>query len=216
MEIFEGINFLKLFFVFFAFIVAVVSHEVAHGYMAYALGDNTAKLEGRLSLNPIKHISLLGSVVIPLLLFLASSPVMFGYAKPVPVDMDTILRKAGLKGAIFVSLAGVGVNFLIAILCSGALLFDFAAQNLYLVLLFGNLVVYNVVLGFFNLLPIPPLDGAKALAYIGMVFKIDIFARYYNAVENYGIIILFLLLLIPYLNSIVLAPISFLISLLLM
>ncbi len=136
---------------------SVIIHEVAHGWVAYRMGDSTAKWSGRLSLNPLKHLDPIGT----LMLFLAG----FGWAKPVPVDFNNLSDKR--KGLIFVSLAGILANILFAF---GALLFvrlfsaSFSGANLILVYKVCQSVAYiNITLAALNLIPIPPLDGSKIL-----------------------------------------------------
>ncbi|MBD3807511.1 MAG: site-2 protease family protein, partial [Epsilonproteobacteria bacterium] len=94
-----------------AFIIAIVGHEVMHGYTAYKLGDPTAKILGRLSINPLKHIDPIGSLIVPGIQLLTLGHVFFGWAKPVPINMHTIMKNGGENGAIKVSLAGVTFNF---------------------------------------------------------------------------------------------------------
>ena len=136
---------------------SVIIHEVAHGWVAYRMGDSTAKWSGRLSLNPLKHLDPIGT----LMLFLAG----FGWAKPVPVNFNNLSDKR--KGLIFVSLAGILANILFAF---GALLFvrlfsaSFSGVNLILVYKVCQSVAYiNITLAALNLIPIPPLDGSKIL-----------------------------------------------------
>jgi len=140
---------------------SVVFHEVAHGFVAYRLGDPTAKYQGRLSLNPLKHLDPIGSVMLPLFMFLltrGAGPI-FGYAKPVPVNPYNF--KDQKWGNLKVSIAGPATNFLIAI-TSGLILrfFPFSGAAFDLVSLIS---IYNFLLGIFNLLPIPPLDGSHIL-----------------------------------------------------
>jgi Zn-dependent protease len=136
---------------------SVIIHEVAHGWVAYRMGDSTAKWSGRLSLNPLKHLDPIGT----LMLFLAG----FGWAKPVPVNFNNLSDKR--KGLIFVSLAGILANILFAFI---ALLFvrlfsaSFSGVNLILVYKVCQSVAYiNITLAALNLIPIPPLDGSKIL-----------------------------------------------------
>ena len=151
-------------------IFSVVLHEVAHGVAANKLGDQTAKLLGRLTLNPLPHLDLLGSVIVPLGLIIVSllpggSPVIFGWAKPVPYNPNNF-KKHKKWGEAFVGLAGPATNFLLAITFGVALrfLFPMLAQNPQLtgiIIVFAVIVQLNLLLGIFNLVPIPPLDGSK-------------------------------------------------------
>jgi Zn-dependent protease len=134
-------------------LVAIVIHEFSHGFIAYLLGDNTAKESGRLSLNPLKHIDIVGFIF--LLIF------KFGWAKPVPIN--TMNFKKRKRDTILVSLAGPFSNFLIAIIIvlfiSSGIVSNYILFNILIIMLW-----YNIMLGVFNLLPFPPLDGSKVLA----------------------------------------------------
>lgn len=148
-------------FIIFILFFSVVIHEVAHGSMALALGDYTAKNAGRLSLNPIKHIDLLGTVIVPLLMILTTwghGPV-FGWAKPVPINPYNFTDRKW--GELKVSLAGPAVNFFIGLIF--ALIIRFFNLSDLLLSLFGIIALYNFAWGIFNLIPIPPLDGSHVL-----------------------------------------------------
>lgn len=144
-------------------LLAVTLHEAAHGWVAMRLGDPTAKVLGRVTFNPFKHIDPVGTVILPALLLLASGGrMMFGFAKPVPVDF----RRLGnpRRDMILVAAAGPGMNILIAVLCAAAFhltvfldgdVRDWVGHNL------GNAIWINVLLAVFNMLPIPPLDGGR-------------------------------------------------------
>lgn len=150
---------------FVPIILAIVLHELAHGYAAYRLGDNTAKIYGRLTLNPLKHIDPFGSILLPALLYFSHAGFMFGWAKPVPVNFNNL--KNSKRDLIIVSAAGIVTNLVLAII--SALLLkavSFLPQSTIqgiLGLFLLNMVVFNVVLAIFNALPIPPLDGSKIL-----------------------------------------------------
>lgn len=150
---------------FVPIILAIVLHELAHGYAAYRLGDNTAKIYGRLTLNPLKHIDPFGSILLPALLYFSHAGFMFGWAKPVPVNFNNL--KNSKRDLIIVSAAGIVTNLVLAII-SALLLkaISFLPQSTIqgiLGLFLLNMVVFNVVLAIFNALPIPPLDGSKIL-----------------------------------------------------
>lgn len=199
-----------------AFLVAVIGHEVMHGFVAYCYGDDTAKLEGRLSLNPIKHIDMVGSILLPLMLFIAQAPFLFGWAKPVPVNIHKIVSRYGYAPAIYVSLAGVTYNFFLALFASiilnqwiGNPLDSDTSKIFYL--FFYYLVVYNVVLGVFNLWPIPPLDGSQALLFFASKFGFNRVVDFLLKIQSYGILIVFLILATP-LSKIFFYPTIFLIE----
>lgn len=147
-------------FGFIILILSVIIHEIAHGSVAYSLGDVTAKAEGRLTLNPINHIDPIGTIVLPFFLLILGSPFVVGWAKPVPVNFNNIIDKRW--GALKVSLAGPAANFVIAIIFALIIRFmPMLGSELYTI--FSIVVVYNLVLAIFNLIPIPPLDGSHIL-----------------------------------------------------
>ena len=151
--------------------MSVVIHEVAHGYSAYMLGDDTARLRGRLTLNPIKHMELFGSFLLPLLLIIMNAGFVIGWAKPVPYNPANL--RNGRVGNFIVSVSGILANLAIAVIFG--LLIRFApmiglpayTSNPLLIHPFYNIatiiVITNLVLALFNLIPIPPLDGSKIL-----------------------------------------------------
>lgn len=147
-------------FVVVALIMSATFHEYMHGFAANELGDPTAKNAGRLSLNPIKHLDLFGSILIPLMLIISHSPFLFGWAKPVPYNPNYLRNKKW--GDAIVSVAGPLGNLILALLFAIVLRFISPLQPLYE--LVAQVILINLVLMIFNLIPIPPLDGSKILA----------------------------------------------------
>lgn len=171
---------------------SVILHEVMHGWMALRFGDHTAEYAGRLTLNPIPHIDPIGTILLPLLLVITGSPVLFGWAKPVPVNPFNFSDIR--KGEFFVSIAGILANLGLALIA--ALLFHLTTPvNIPLLQrIFAFAVDINLILAVFNLLPIPPLDGSK----IVMSFLPPHLAIKYQQLERYGLFILLFLLIVPF------------------
>lgn len=199
----DSIHLLEILATVLALMVAIIGHEIMHGYVAYRYGDTTAKYEGRLSINPIVHVDLVGTIIVPAVLFFSGAPFMFGWAKPVPIFIPTVIRNGGYKAAIHVSLAGIAYNFTLALLCAGILSFfkdlhDVNTVIEYFVVYFLiQSLIYNVVLGLFNLYPIPPLDGSHALTYFAMIMGWHSIVRFYESLERYGMIILIIFIATP-------------------
>jgi Zn-dependent protease len=166
-------------------LISVVAHEVAHGAMAYYFGDPTAKNLGRLTLNPVKHIDLFGSIILPLILFFSGTGFIVGWAKPVPYNPYNLRNRK--VGEFWVSIAGVIVNLLIALFFGLALRFSLElGLSLAVQDIFTYIVAINLVLMVFNLVPIPPLDGSKILMAI-LPYR---FENVIRSVERYGIYVL--------------------------
>ena len=196
----QDLNLYKLLLMLIPLIFSVTIQEFAHVYVAYRLGDNAAKLAGRLTLNPLKHLDFVGSFLLPAVLKFMGSPIIFGYAKPVPVNFANL--RDYRKGTILVSSAGVLSNLAVAVI-SGAL-FQFLSHNVNTLhdprfssmisdinyMLYYSVII-NCVLAVFNLIPIPPLDGSRILA----MFLPEAMRIKYARMERFGmaIIIFFLL-----------------------
>ncbi len=171
-------------------IFAITVHEAAHGYVAKYFGDMTAYKMGRISLNPLKHIDLFGTILLPALT-LALGGILFGWAKPVPVNFDNLRHPK--KDMLWVAAAGPAANLLMAIFWALVLKFSVAAPEAYtlpLALMAKAGVMINIVLMVLNLLPLPPLDGGR----IAMSLLPQHLARPFARLERFGFIILIILL----------------------
>jgi len=143
-------------------IMSVVIHEVSHGFMAERFGDKTARFAGRLTLNPLKHLDWIGSVLLPGLLVITGSPFLFGWAKPVPYNPNNLSNRKW--GTIAVASAGVLANFFLALFFGLILRFSLGANvPAGFDFIISSIVIVNLGLGLFNLIPVPPLDGSKIL-----------------------------------------------------
>jgi Zn-dependent protease len=174
-------------------VFSVIIHEVTHGVVAGWFGDDTAQRAGRITLNPIPHIDLMGSIIVPLLLLVSGSPVIFGAAKPVPVDFRNMRRER--LGMAAVSFGGPLSNFLLAILFG--LILKYAGSQYLSEALLIKAIVLNLALGTLNLIPIPPLDGSKVVLSILPQRWWYVIGSY----ERYGFVLVFLFILMGWLNS---------------
>lgn len=195
-------------FILIVLLFSLVIHEVSHGWMALSLGDHTAKNEGRLSLNPLDHLDPIGSILVPLMLYVATlghGP-LFGWAKPVPVNPFNFRNQKW--GTLKVALAGPAANFSVAVFF--ALLIRFLPLSPGLVSLLSIVVIYNLLLGFFNLVPIPPLDGSQIL------FSLlpERFFELRNFLQQYGLVLLMLFIFFGFqlLNPLVSVVYNFLVG----
>lgn len=181
-------SFILFAFILLIFLFSVVVHEISHGYAAERLGDPTARLAGRLTLNPLRHLDPFGSVVLPLLLSIPAlfgQPAMiFGWAKPVPYDPRNL--KNPKSGVGIIAAAGPLSNFLIAAVFS--LFLRSLPADAALITPFAFIVYVNILLGVFNLVPIPPLDGSKVL--FALLPPSQGMRQFASFLARYGIIIL--------------------------
>lgn len=181
-----------------AFVPAIVIHECAHGFAAAKLGDPTARNAGRLSLNPLRHVDPFGTVLLPGLLILSGAGFVFGYAKPVPYNPRYF--KDVRKGEVIVGLAGPASNLLMslagaAIAWGSMQLFGLSQELALYTWYFGcYFCSVNLCLAFFNLLPIPPLDGSSIVAPLLSDRALEV----YYQVQRYGMFILMLFVFLPY------------------
>ena len=187
-------------------VFAITLHEAAHGWVASILGDHTARMMGRVTLDPTKHIDPIGTIAIPLVLLLSSSGFIFGWAKPVPINFNAL--RSGKSGMIWVALAGPGANLLMAI---GWLIIMIIAINMNIPVLIemGRVgILVNCVLAVFNLLPIPPLDGSRVISAL----LPNRLSYQYNQLEQYGLYILLGLMFLGGFNYLVRPGVEFLLS----
>lgn len=195
-----NVSFLSVVIILIIVVGSVILHELAHGVVAYWLGDRTAKDAGRLTLNPLKHIDPYMSILVPVILYLLHAPV-FGGAKPVPVNYRNLKGKEW--GMALVAFAGPFTNFLIALIAFlighavGLIGFEassglYYAANSIPAFIFAEVVMVNLGFMIFNLIPIPPLDGSRILYAISP----DFFRNILNTLERYGIIIVYALILL--------------------
>jgi len=198
----------KIILMLVPLIFSVTAHEVAHGYAAYRMGDSTAKLAGRLTLNPLKHLDFVGSFLLPAILNFMGSPIIFGYAKPVPVNFAALRNYR--KGTIIVSSAGVLTNLAIAVV--SGIVFKFLVQyeksflDPKIIAIISDViymlyysVMINSVLAVFNLIPIPPLDGSRIFAmFLPALMRIQ-----YAKIERFGMIIIIVFLFTGIIDKII-------------
>ncbi len=179
------------------FFLAIVIHEYAHGWVAYKLGDPTAKNAGRLTLNPLAHIDPMGTIFLPLMLIFMGSPIIFGWAKPVPINFS--LLRQPKRDMLWVSTAGIAANILLAFVLSFLLRMGLFPVNSYGWLILNYGILINLVLAVFNAVPIPPLDGSRIL--MGLIPRE--LAYSYARLERFGFLILIGLLWLGLLNRVI-------------
>jgi len=174
---------------------SIILHEVAHGFVAYLNGDPTAKVMKRLTLNPIPHVDPVGTLMLPLILILLQSPVLFGWAKPVPFN-PKYFRNFEL-GLFTVSIAGPLTNMILAVIFSIGLRVAEPQSLTFVILVYA--VSINIILAIFNMIPIPPMDGSKVFC----VFLPRSIRMAYLSIERWGILLIFILLFLGMLHRVV-------------
>lgn len=196
---------LYLVVVFGTILLSMTLHEAMHGFMAYFLGDDTAKLQGRLTLNPIKHIDPILTLLLPLVLALLHAPI-FGGAKPVPFNPNRV--RYGEWGAAVVALAGPLTNFVLAFIFYGC--YVLVGSQGVLGMICSTAVMVNLGFFVFNIIPVPPLDGSRVLYALAPEFV----RRGMEAIERYGIIVIFIIVMLasPLIATYMLSAIQFFIT----
>jgi len=222
----ESIDILKIAAAVVALAIAIIGHEIMHGWVAYMYGDTTAKNAGRLSINPLIHVDLVGTIIVPATMYFlpmllgGESGFLFGWAKPVPINTGTVIRNGGYNAAMQVDLAGIVYNFTLATIASIALVAmsqpTTADSIIYIFayMLVFQLLIINVVLGVFNLLPIPQFDGAHFLMHLALKHKVNAVAEFFYKNERYGIIIVLIILMTPIKDYVLLLPVRTILTLL--
>jgi len=223
----ESLDFLKIISAVLALAIAIIGHEIMHGWVAYKYGDLTAKNSGRLSINPLIHVDLVGTIIVPTTMYFlpillgGDSGFLFGWAKPVPVNTLTVIRNGGYNGAMQVDLAGIVYNFTLATIASIILVAidepttADGLEYIFTYIFVYQLVIINVVLGVFNLLPIPQFDGAHFIMHLSLKYKINSIAEFFYKYEKYGIFIVLIVLMTPLKDYLLLMPVQTIIQLLL-
>jgi len=223
----EFIDILKILAAVLALAIAIIGHEIMHGLVAYIYGDTTAKNAGRLTINPLSHVDLVGTILVPAatyflpILMGSESGFLFGWAKPVPINTATIIKKGGYNAAMQVDLAGIVYNFTLAAFASIAILAmsqPTSADGLLYIftyLFIVQLLIINVVLGVFNLLPIPQFDGAHFIMHLSLKYKLNSIAEFFYKNERYGIIIVLIILMTPLKDYLLILPVQTILSMLL-
>ncbi|MBL0722008.1 MAG: site-2 protease family protein [Sulfurovum sp.] len=210
----ETVEVLKVTAIILALAIAIIGHEIMHGWVAYKYGDNTAKNQGRLSINPIVHLDPIGSIAVPALLYFSGAPLLFGWAKPVPVYMPTVLKNGGTNGAVAVALAGITYNISLAGIFAAILPMLIEPQSMteaFFTMFVVQSIIINVLLAVFNLIPVPPLDGANAVRYLALGWKWDSIVKFYDKIYPYGMIVIIIILVTP-IKDFIFTPVSWIIK----
>jgi len=222
----ESLDLLKIAASVLALAIAIIGHEIMHGWVAYMYKDMTAKNAGRLTINPLSHVDLVGTIIVPISMYFlpmllgAESGLLFGWAKPVPINTSTVIKNAGYNGAMQVDLAGIVYNFTLAAFASIVLVSlsqPTTADSLvyiFVYLLVMQLLIINVVLGVFNLLPVPQFDGAHFLMHLALKYKVNSVAEFFYKNERYGMIIVLIIIMTPLKDYVLFLPVRTILDLL--
>jgi Zn-dependent protease len=223
----ESIDFLKLLASVLALAIAIIGHEIMHGWVAYVYGDTTAKNAGRLSIKPLIHVDLVGTIIVPISMYFlpmllgADNGFLFGWAKPVPINIATIIRNGGYNAAMQVDLAGIVYNLTLATLASVVLVgmvpptVNDSIFYIFGYIFISQLVIINVVLAVFNILPIPQFDCANFIIHLALKNKMNSVATFFYKNEKYGIFVVLFILMTPLKDYLLLAPVQTILKLLL-
>jgi Zn-dependent protease len=202
---------MEMVLMIFVLLFSVIAHEVAHGYVAYVCGDNTAKSQGRLTFNPLPHIDLFGTIIFPLILVVTKAPILFGWAKPVPVNPYNLRNPR--RHHMYVSMAGIIANLILAVACTFVYgfyvnVFSPNSTNDTIIVMLNFGIQINIILAVFNILPIPPLDGSWILYHL---LPVNL-AGVYKKIFPYGFIILIILLMSNVIHKIIIPVYSFILT----
>ena len=222
----ESLDIIKIIVAVLALAVAIIGHEIMHGWVAYMYGDMTAKNAGRLTINPLSHVDLVGTIIVPASMYFipmllgADSGFLFGWAKPVPINVSKVIQRGGYNGAMQVDLAGVVYNFTLAAFASIAVASMAQPTTadgmmyIFAYLFIFQLLVINVVLGVFNLLPVPQFDGAHFLMHLALKYKVNAVAEFFYKNERYGMIIVLIVIMTPLKDYVLFLPVKTILNLL--
>ena len=240
----DSAELIKIAITIIVLVVAIVGHEIMHGLVAYKYGDSTAKNAGRLNINPLVHVDPIGTIIVPAMLYITSAGFIFGWAKPVPVDITKVISRGGYLGAMAVALAGIFYNLVFALIASIIFVNYFPIEVLTQILnenpnastlgavhyvisslvqedpflyYLGLSLIVNLLLAVFNLLPIPAFDGAQFLTYLSFQLKLNKIGELYIKLAPYGMFIVLAIFLVgPLQKILIFEPLNWLMSQLLL